>query len=55
MSLRTSVGMLAAAALIAACDRTPTAPPDAAAGSIASSLSAHAPERAAMDRHSAAM
>jgi hypothetical protein len=50
MSFRTSVGLLGAVAVIAACDRTPTAPPDAAAGSAASSLSTHAPERAAMDR-----
>jgi hypothetical protein len=50
MSFRTSVGLLAAAAFIAACDRAPTAPPDAATGSTASSLSSHAPERAAMDR-----
>jgi hypothetical protein len=50
MSLRISFGVLAAGVLITACDQTPTAPREARLLPRASTLSAHRPERAAMDR-----
>jgi hypothetical protein len=50
MSFRIRFGMLAAAACIAACDRSPTAPGDPGSAPKAASLSRHTSERAAMDR-----
>jgi hypothetical protein len=50
MSFRTSWGVLAAAAILAACDRTPTAPQEAASITGASTLTNHTSEREAMDR-----
>ena len=50
MSFRTSCGVLAAAAIITACDRTPTAPHEAASTPGVSTLTHNASEREAMDR-----
>jgi hypothetical protein len=50
MSFRIRFGMLAAAACIAACDRSPTAPGDPGSAAKTASLSRHTSERAAMDR-----
>jgi hypothetical protein len=50
MSSRISFGVLAAAVIVAACERTPTAPHEAASIPGASTLTNHASEREAMDR-----
>jgi hypothetical protein len=50
MSFRISLGVLAAAAILAACDRTPTAPHEASSIPGASTFTSHASEREAMDR-----
>ena len=50
MSSRISFGVLAAAAIVAACERTPTAPQEAASITGASTYTSHASEREAMDR-----
>jgi hypothetical protein len=50
MSSRISFGVLAAAAIVAACEPTPTAPHEAASIGGASTLTNHASEREAMDR-----
>jgi hypothetical protein len=50
MSSRISFGVLAAAAIVAACEPTPTAPHEAASIPGASTLTNHASEREAMDR-----
>jgi hypothetical protein len=50
MSSRIRFGVLAAAAIVAACERTPTAPHEAASTPDASPFTNHAPEREAMDR-----
>jgi hypothetical protein len=50
MLFRISFGVLAAAALIAGCDRSPTGPREVGLGPRASTLPTHVPERAAMDR-----
>src|SRR3954468_20811812 len=50
MLFRISFGVLAAAALIAACDRSPTGPREVGLNPRASTLPTHVPERAAMDR-----
>lgn len=50
MSSRISFGVLAAAAIVAACEPTPTAPREVASISGASTLTNHASEREAMDR-----
>jgi hypothetical protein len=50
MSFRISFGLLAAAALITGCDRSPTGPREVGLSPRASTLPTHVPERAAMDR-----
>jgi hypothetical protein len=50
MSFRISFGVVAAAALIVACDRSPTAPREVGWNPRASTIPTHVPERAAMDR-----
>ena len=50
MSFRIRFAVLAAAAVLAACDRTPTAPHEAASIPGASTFTNHASEREAMDR-----
>lgn len=50
MSFRISLGVLAAAAVLAACDRTPTAPHESSSIPGASTFTSHASQRGAMDR-----
>lgn len=50
MSFRISFGVLASAAVLAACDRTPTAPHEASSIPGASTFTSHASQRGAMDR-----